>query len=60
MNSHPQQIALLKYITGLCVTVCLCLILGFAAHSRTVDIMNASKGDGSLNRAAYGLDRFSH
>jgi len=59
MSLHPQQIALLKYIFGMSLIVCFCLILGFAAHSRTVEIMNAAKGTGSLNRIAYGIDRFS-
>tara|TARA_R110001583_G_scaffold191644_1_gene357235 strand:+ start:5252 stop:5431 length:180 start_codon:yes stop_codon:yes gene_type:complete len=32
--------------------------IGFIAHARTVEVLEASKGDGSLNRAAYGLDYF--
>jgi|TARA_B100000519_G_scaffold202712_1_gene221953 hypothetical protein len=47
-----------KFVVSTGTLFALCIGVGFIAHARTLEVMEASKGNGTLDRAAYGLDYF--
>lgn len=48
-----------KFFTTMGCILSILLGIGFVAHARSLEILEQSRGDGSLNRAAYGLDYFN-
>lgn len=48
-----------KFFTTMGCLLGILLGIGFVAHARTLEILELSRGDGSLKREVYGLDYFN-
>ncbi|MFX4226336.1 MAG: hypothetical protein ACFHHU_00170 [Porticoccaceae bacterium] len=57
MNTTTVK-SMAKFIACTGTIFALCVGMGFIAHARTLEVMKHSKGNGTLDRAAYGLDYF--